>query len=630
MLDPDFYRAFEDKMRGPRPLISQRLESYLPFLNALRAAGKTPRALDLGCGRGEWLELLKRLDIRGVGVDLDEGMLTLCRERQLNALKADVNEYLSGLEDCSLDLISGFHIVEHLSLEHLQILIREAHRVLKPEGLLILETPNPENLWVGAHTFYLDPTHQRPIPPLLLSFLVEYARFQRQTILRLNEAEHIKDHRSISLWDVLDGASPDYSIVAQKISDTLIARGFDPAFEIMTGVTTQTMAQRHEEEAKARFSDIHMRVQDLASQNSSAEVTIKALANHLDETRQNLLATIQSNTEETARGIQATLNQVAETHKTDTLELIKTHLASFEERFANHEEKVQTFLEQGLEASRGFTRDFVQDQIKLPQEAQRQQLETEIGEIRQVLRDHEVLIAEQNRRESLYQALIAEQNRRESLNQALIAEQNRRESLNQASSAAIQDQQKQAEAEARALREQVAALHNRAEFAEAQLESMTVQALAWHEQILRLQKSISWKLTAPLRGIRKLSLYLIRKLFGGLRLLGWLLLLLVILPLTPLLLISIPWVLKRPALRDRLGKRIYKHPRLRSLLRSFAFKSRMLDPSETQEPAPPLREQLQPAAPPSSIEKTPQPALRALHGLEGRISRILDPLEKPR
>ena len=88
--------------------------------------------------------------------------------------------------------------------------------MLMPGGLLILETPNPENLVVGTSHFYLDPTHQRPIPPELLSFLPEYYGFAKLKTLRLQERRELSGGKAPTLFDVLDGVSPDCAVVAQK------------------------------------------------------------------------------------------------------------------------------------------------------------------------------------------------------------------------------------------------------------------------------------------------------------------------------------------------------------------------------------------------------------------------------
>ena len=209
---PDaFYRAFEDRFRGSRDLIRDRLiAGYKPFVDHVAAQGNS-RALDLGCGRGEWLEILRESGIDARGVDLDDGMLEAARTAGLDVERCDALEALRGEADGALALISGFHIAEHLPFAELLALMTEARRALRPGGLLILETPNPENLVVGTANFHLDPTHIAPIPVDRLAFMAEFAGFARSAILRLNGPEP----GTPSLLAVFTDISPDYAIVAQ-------------------------------------------------------------------------------------------------------------------------------------------------------------------------------------------------------------------------------------------------------------------------------------------------------------------------------------------------------------------------------------------------------------------------------
>ena len=166
-----FYKAFEDRFRGSKQEIRQRLEVYLPFLEALRPFHRKFTVLDLGCGRGEWLQLLKELKLEAVGIDLDQDMINECESLGLNVRCEDGIQVLKSFRSKSLSIVTGFHIAEHLSFEDLQEVFRRAHHALKDGGLLILETPNPENISVGSMNFYLDPTHKKPLPPKLLGFL---------------------------------------------------------------------------------------------------------------------------------------------------------------------------------------------------------------------------------------------------------------------------------------------------------------------------------------------------------------------------------------------------------------------------------------------------------------------------
>ncbi|WP_296556939.1 class I SAM-dependent methyltransferase [Pigmentiphaga sp.] len=236
-------------------------------------------AFDLGCGRGEWLELLSEQGVRVQGVDLDDGMLAACQESGLNANKGDAIAFLRAQPDEAADVISAFHVVEHIGFENIRILVAEALRVLAPGGVLLLETPNPENLLVGGAGFYMDPTHERPIPPGLLSFVVENAGFGRLKVVRLQEDPALlNDETSLSLWDVFRGVSPDYSVVAQKGGDENALKLTEAAFARDYGLTLQDLAVRYERKLQSRMAMMPHAV----TRANHAEFEVKRLSDQLD------------------------------------------------------------------------------------------------------------------------------------------------------------------------------------------------------------------------------------------------------------------------------------------------------------------------------------------------------------
>jgi SAM-dependent methyltransferase len=183
------YIAFEDRFRGTREDIKNRQRVYLPYIGKAVPAAATGTILDIGCGRGEWLELLKENGYSASGIDLNRAMVSECRERGLDAEEAEVIDYLRRLPDNSLAAITGFHIIEHLSLQTLLALFDESLRTLQPGGMMIFETPNPENLVVGACNFYYDPTHRNPLPPAPIKFFAEWRGFGSTEILRLHKVK---------------------------------------------------------------------------------------------------------------------------------------------------------------------------------------------------------------------------------------------------------------------------------------------------------------------------------------------------------------------------------------------------------------------------------------------------------
>jgi O-antigen chain-terminating methyltransferase len=284
----NLYRAFEDKFRGSHELIKERLQVYKPFLEVL-ALFDNKQAIDLGCGRGEWLDVLSDEGFAALGVDLDSGMLEACRERGYRVKHQDAIEALQELEDFSMAIVSGFHIAEHLPFEVLQILIQESLRVLKPGGLLILETPNPENIRVATANFYLDPTHIRPIPPQLLSFLPEHYGFNRTKVLRLQENKELHSLEMATLAHVIGGASPDYAVVAQKSASPEVLLKFDELFIKEYGLSLDSLLNKFEyrianieqsaNEASARATQAEQNANEASARATQAEQHIELLLN---------------------------------------------------------------------------------------------------------------------------------------------------------------------------------------------------------------------------------------------------------------------------------------------------------------------------------------------------------------
>jgi len=216
LLDP-LYASFEDQFRGDREEIKNRLRVYLPIL---REAAVAANALDVGCGRGEWLELLKKEGVQARGVDQNRVFVEQCRQVGLEVEEQDALDYLGGLADKSLSVITSFHLVEHLEFEELIRLLDEMIRVLKPGGLLILETPNPENFMVGSYSFYADPTHRNPIPSPTLQFLLESRGLDRVSVMKLRPWDAAKiegDSEIVKRFNEYFYGAPDYGIVGWKV-----------------------------------------------------------------------------------------------------------------------------------------------------------------------------------------------------------------------------------------------------------------------------------------------------------------------------------------------------------------------------------------------------------------------------
>jgi len=167
-----FYNTLQDRYRGSREEIMGRLQKYLPDVHAVVASSRKP-VLDLGAGRGEWLELLTAEGLAAEGVDINTIQIGEAAAWNVVIHHDDFRQFLSKCPPASFAVISAFHLVEHLAFDTLTWLAREAMRVLVPGGLLLIETPNPRNVLVGATTFHADPTHIKPLSPEVLETLFE-------------------------------------------------------------------------------------------------------------------------------------------------------------------------------------------------------------------------------------------------------------------------------------------------------------------------------------------------------------------------------------------------------------------------------------------------------------------------
>ena len=215
-----FYVSFEERFRGSRELIHKRLEVYIPLLKKAQIEPSDALILDLACGRGEWLELLKEHGYKAMGVDFNQVVIEQCRTRGLDVIQGDIIDYLKSIPDGSIAAVTGFHIIEHLPFETLMNLLDETLRVLRHGGLAIFETPNPANILVGSCYFYTDPTHRNPLPSSMTQFLVEYAGFSQVKILNLNPSIEppIEDNSELSKrFNEYFYGSMDYAVIGYKL-----------------------------------------------------------------------------------------------------------------------------------------------------------------------------------------------------------------------------------------------------------------------------------------------------------------------------------------------------------------------------------------------------------------------------
>ena len=213
------YVSFEDQFRGSRQEIKEKLKVYLPYLQKVNAGTKETPILDVGCGRGEWLELCKENGLFAKGIEINQVLISQCLESELSVVQGDALTYLRAQKNACLAAVTGFHLVEHLSLKKMIVLFDECYRVLRPGGIVIFETPNPENLVTAACNFYLDPTHRNPLPPPLLEFLLEERGFVRLEVKRLHPSEYFASLQKNGVNEKiaeLFASAMDYGVIGYK------------------------------------------------------------------------------------------------------------------------------------------------------------------------------------------------------------------------------------------------------------------------------------------------------------------------------------------------------------------------------------------------------------------------------
>jgi SAM-dependent methyltransferase len=170
-LDSLTYVAFEDRFRGSRQDIRSRVDDYLTIL---QSAGDV---LDVGCGRGELVELLRQRGVKARGIDTNHAMVELCRQRGLDVEESDALGYLERQPEGSVGALVAIQVVEHFEPAYLLRFLDAAHRALRPGAPLVLETINPACWMAFFETYIRDLTHRRPLHPDTLKYLVETSGF---------------------------------------------------------------------------------------------------------------------------------------------------------------------------------------------------------------------------------------------------------------------------------------------------------------------------------------------------------------------------------------------------------------------------------------------------------------------
>jgi O-antigen chain-terminating methyltransferase len=202
----DKYWEIENSLRGPEEAIKRDQKKYLKFFKNCK------KVVDLGCGRGEFLELLNENKINALGIDIEEKAIQICKNKGLQVKKENVFDYLSNTD--KIDGIFASHLIEHLKNHELIRFIKACYNKLKKGGFICLVTPNSESLAAHLEFFYNDLTHIKFYPRIIIQLLLENNGFK---IIEAKETDlNVYKIKNPQLSQILN-RSPEYYIVAKKL-----------------------------------------------------------------------------------------------------------------------------------------------------------------------------------------------------------------------------------------------------------------------------------------------------------------------------------------------------------------------------------------------------------------------------
>jgi len=203
-----FYFLFEQQFRGKSKIIKEWQKVYIDYVKTAFLKNQHKKWLDIGCGRGEFLELLKENEVPSIGVDINQVNIDICKSRGLNVEKIDAVKFLEKSEDNSFCGISALQVIEHFDTGTLKKFLVLCYNKLSYNGILILETVNIRNK-IASKNFYIDITHKQPIMPEFLKMYLEYIGFNNVVVVYIT---HEKLDKGIESFDC-----PDYALIAEKL-----------------------------------------------------------------------------------------------------------------------------------------------------------------------------------------------------------------------------------------------------------------------------------------------------------------------------------------------------------------------------------------------------------------------------
>ena len=283
-MDNNFYFEFENKFRGSREEIIDRISIYDPLIELILNQSSKSKFVDIGCGRGEWLQKWNDKAKNSIGIDIDASMVDYCLQQGFTVIRDDAVKALSRLDNNSITVITIFHMIEHLDSKYIDKLIGECYRILDDDGLLIIETPSIDNIVVSTKLFYLDPTHINHINPDGFAFSLERKGFSSSKYFFINGGP-LEDSSDMKITKILNGVAQDVSFIvtkSKKTSNLIFHKNIKWQKELNTSFSTIEAAISYDQINENLVTRFNERYHNATQAINASKLEIISLKNELN------------------------------------------------------------------------------------------------------------------------------------------------------------------------------------------------------------------------------------------------------------------------------------------------------------------------------------------------------------
>ena len=211
----DFTKEFDDNNPVSREKIMEILTNYDGLIDYILNIDNDPSLLDIGCGRGEWMQKCNAKGFESMGIELDRRMVNHCRNLNLNVKEGNTLSLLDEFNDNSFSIVSAFHSIEHMNHNNIKELLIKTKRILKSDGLLILQIPNKESFFLSSRSIDIDQSNINPIHPDWLAFIINRIGFNKIKYYFINGGP-LQNSDSDKLTRVMNGVAQDIALIASK------------------------------------------------------------------------------------------------------------------------------------------------------------------------------------------------------------------------------------------------------------------------------------------------------------------------------------------------------------------------------------------------------------------------------